>query len=170
MAAAYQQVDFVTESKKTGSHGGKRNNSGRKLKYNEQTAVIRLPISVVERIKAHGFDAPVTPDPSPDDINLQAELEKYKAANLKVVTQCDKYHQRSIDLDAQVHTLKRQADQLRAEITRLKHLEQDCQAIKDDGIQCDRTAKVKVKVNGIAINVCLQHNNQLVKIGAPLPN
>ena len=157
MEAEYQQVDFVTELKKTENRGGKRNNAGRKLKYNEQTTAIRLPISIVERIKKHGFDAPA----NPNDINLQAELEKYKAANLKVVAQCDKYHQRSIDLDTQVREFKRQSDKLRAEITRLKHLELDCQVIKADGNQCDREAKVKVNLSGIAINVCLQHQNQL---------
>ena len=42
----------VTKSKR----GGKRDNAGRKLKNGEQTAVIRLPVSIVEKIKSGSFE------------------------------------------------------------------------------------------------------------------
>jgi prefoldin subunit 5 len=95
------------------------------------------------------------------DGGLQAELEKYKAANFQLVIERDKYYQRVVELDNQVRELKRQPDKLRAEITRLKHLEQDCQALKATGERCDRPAKGKVEYHGVLINVCLQHQNQL---------
>ena len=49
----YKQTDIVTASK---PHGGKRENSGRKLKNNEPTATIRLPISIIEKIKNGYFE------------------------------------------------------------------------------------------------------------------
>lgn len=45
--ATYKQVDIVTESKQ---RGGKRENSGAKLKHGEPTKTIRLPISLVDKI------------------------------------------------------------------------------------------------------------------------
>jgi len=49
----YKQTDIVTESK---VHGGKRDGAGRKLKYNEPTATIRLPISIIEKLKNSNFE------------------------------------------------------------------------------------------------------------------
>lgn len=94
---------------------------------------------------------------------LQVELDRYKAANESLVIERDKHYRRTVELDNQVRELKRQPDKLRAEITRLKHLEHDCQAIKANGERCDKPAKGKVEFHGVLINVCLQHQNQLMK-------
>jgi hypothetical protein len=51
--ATYKQVDIVTESKQ---RGGKRENSGAKLKHGEPTKTIRLPISLVEKINSGVID------------------------------------------------------------------------------------------------------------------
>jgi hypothetical protein len=92
-----------------------------------------------------------------------SELEKLNQANERLVIERDKHYQRVIDLENQNRDLKRQPDKLRAEITRLKHLEHDCQAIKANGERCDRPAKGKVNFHGVEIHVCLQHQNQLMK-------
>lgn len=77
--------------------------------------------------------------------------------------QRDKEYLRANTLENQVTELKRQPDKLRAEITRLKHLEHDCQAIKANGERCDHPAKGKVDFHSVLINVCLQHQTQLLK-------
>lgn len=94
---------------------------------------------------------------------LQTELDQYQAASLRLAEDRDKQYNRAVALENQVFNLKRQPDQLRAEITRLKHLEHDCQAIKANGERCNRAAKGKVNFHGVLINVCLQHQNQLIK-------
>jgi hypothetical protein len=177
--ATYKQVDFVTESKQ---RGGKRENSGRKAKYSEQTAVVRLPLSLIERIKQGNFEN-VTESNSDlkakleneivtnsNNTTLQAEIEALKAElatakanNERLVLKHDSEYLRANGLQNQVTELKRQPDKLRAEITLLKHLEHDCQAIKANGERCDRPAKGKVEYHGVLINVCLQHQNQLMK-------
>jgi chromosome segregation ATPase len=94
---------------------------------------------------------------------LKAELATAKANNERLVLKYDSENLRANGLQNQITELKRQPDKLRAEITRLKHLEQDCQAIKANGERCDRPAKGKIDFHGVLINVCLQHQNQLMK-------
>jgi chromosome segregation ATPase len=164
MAAKYKQVDFVTKSKKAKNRGGKRENAGRKSIHGGETKTIRGNIDLIpaiEKLKAGCVD--FVTNSSEELQAVKAELEKYKAANAKLVEERDKYYRRVIELENQNSDLKRQPDKLRAEITRLKHLEQDCQAIKANGDRCDRIAKGKVNFHGVLINVCLQHQNQLMK-------
>lgn len=172
--ASLKQTDIVTISKQ---RGGKRDNAGAKLKHGEPTAVIRLPLSLIERIKQGNFEN-VTESSNDLTVKLQsesvtkskaeiealsAELEKYKTANERLAEERDKHYQRVVELENQNRDLKRQPDKLRAEITRLKHLEHDCQAIKANGERCDRPAKAKTNYHGVLINVCLSHQNLLTK-------
>jgi prefoldin subunit 5 len=97
---------------------------------------------------------------------IQRLTERYDQllkVNQNLVLERDKSRLKVVELETQVRELKRQPDKLRAEITRLKHLEHDCQAIKANGDRCDRLAKGKVDFHGVLINVCLQHQNQLMK-------
>jgi hypothetical protein len=104
--ATYKQVDIVTESKQ---RGGKRDNSGRKSKYSEPTATIRLPVSMIERIKQGSFDI-VTKS---NETALQAENEKLKAeiVRLKRIAEID-----SKDFSEVVNNLNYQLDRAKAEI------------------------------------------------------
>jgi uncharacterized protein (UPF0335 family) len=94
---------------------------------------------------------------------LKAELAMAKANNERLALKFDKEHSLVIDLQSKVTDLKSQPNKLRAIIARLEHAEQDCQAIKANGERCDRPAKGKVEFHGVLINVCLSHQNQLMK-------
>jgi hypothetical protein len=158
-------VDFVTESNEIKKRGGKRDNSGRKSTHGGQTKIIRVNVELIpaiEKLQTGQFDF-VTESNKAELESLKAELDQYKAANLKLVEERDKQYQRAVALDNQIVGLKKQPDQLRAEITRLKYLEHNCQALKANGDRCNRTAKGKVNFHGVLINVCLQHQNQLNK-------
>lgn len=158
-------VDFVTESNEVKKRGGKRDNSGRKSTHGGQTKTIRVNVELIpmiEKLQSGQFDF-VTESKQAEIELLKSELDQYKAANLKLVEQRDKQSQRAVALDNQIAGLKKQPDQLRAEIIRLKHLEHNCQALKANGDRCNRTAKGIVNFHGVLINVCLQHQNQLNK-------
>ena len=161
--ATYKQVDFVTESKQ---RGGKRDNVGAKLKHGEPTAVIRLPVSMIERIKQGNFESVTESNHTAFQAEieaLKAELAMAKANNERLALKFDKEHSLVIDLQSKVTDLKSQPNKLRAIIARLEHAEQDCQAIKANGERCDRPAKGKVEFHGVLINVCLSHQNLLAK-------
>lgn len=74
--ATYKQVDFVTESKQ---RGGKRDNAGAKLKHGEKTAVIRLPVSLVEKIKQGSFE-----NVTESNNDLAAKLQNEIVTNSKL--------------------------------------------------------------------------------------
>lgn len=157
-------VDFVTESNST-KRGGKRDNAGRKSTHGGQTKTIRVNVELIpaiEKLQTGWFDF-VTESNIAEIESLKAELDQYKATNLRLVEDRDKQYNKAVALENQMFDLKRQPDQLRAEITRLNHLEHDCQALKANGERCNRTAKGKVNFHGVLIDVCLQHQKSHIK-------
>lgn len=90
---------------------------------------------------------------------LEGELNKYKAANLKLVQRYDAEHLELVGLQGKRMSNQSTINALKQEVDRLKHLEYDCQALTKSGIRCTRPAKVKSKYRGIEINTCLQHRD-----------
>lgn len=100
--ATYKQVDIVTEVNFSLSkqRGGYRENSGRKLKHNEPTATIRLPVSMIERIKQGNFE-----NVNDDYLRLKLENEKLINENAALKNSLKEY----IEC---VHLLKTKNDKL----------------------------------------------------------
>ncbi len=84
---AYKQTDIVTESK---VHGGKRDGAGRKLKYNEPTGTIRLPISIIEKLKSGNFEI-ITNSNNADYLKLKLENEKLTNENIALKNNLKEY-------------------------------------------------------------------------------
>jgi hypothetical protein len=97
----YKQTDIVTESK---VHGGKRDGAGRKLKYNEPTGTIRLPISIIEKLKSGNFEI-ITNSNNADYLKLKLENEKLTNENIALKNSLKEY----IEC---VHFLKTKNDKL----------------------------------------------------------
>ena len=79
----------------------------------------------------------------------------------KWVLKYDTEHQKLVELEGKLRNAKHEPTQLKAEISRLTHLEHDCQCLKANGDRCSRPAKVKANWHGIEINVCNQHQKTL---------
>lgn len=103
MSKQYKQVDFVTESLKN-PRGGKRENAGRKSKFSEKTAAIRLPISIIEKLKSGNFEI-ITNSNNADYLKLKLENEKLTNENIALKNSLKEY----IEC---VHFLKTKNDKL----------------------------------------------------------
>ena len=79
----------------------------------------------------------------------------------KWVLKYDTEHQKLVELEGKLRNAKHEPTQLKAGISRLTHLEHDCQCLKANGDRCSRPAKVKANWHGIEINVCNQHQKTL---------
>jgi uncharacterized protein (UPF0335 family) len=176
----------VTKSK----HGGNRQGSGRKLKSGEKTVVIRLPLSLVSKIKSGDYEivtksnykqtSALTTEDIAEQVglierltteNAQLQQAKKQVARWeqvgiderleKQILKYDAEHLKVVKLTNQLRDAKHEPKALKAEIERLKHLEHDCQCLKANGDRCTRPAKVKTKFNGVLLNTCNQHAKKL---------
>lgn len=113
--ATYKQTDIVTESKQ---RGGKRDNAGRKSKHGEPTAIIRLPVSVIEKIKQGSFE-----NVTNSNSDKLIELEVKSLNCFKCVHWLDDSCRKGLTLSGwacdSVESWQAEIERLNAEITRL---------------------------------------------------
>jgi predicted RNase H-like nuclease (RuvC/YqgF family) len=92
----------------------------------------------------------------------QADLTQLQANNERLVIKYDILNEQHRQLQTKLNEAKRQPDQLRAEITRLKHLEHACQCLTKNGTRCNNPAKTTIDTdNALHLHVCLQHYKTL---------
>jgi predicted RNase H-like nuclease (RuvC/YqgF family) len=91
----------------------------------------------------------------------QADLSELQANNERLVMKYDVLNQQHRELQSKFDDAKRQPDKLRAEITRLKHLEHACQCLTKNGTRCNNPAKTTIDTKGLYLHVCLQHYKTL---------
>ena len=92
----------------------------------------------------------------------QTDLSEFQANNERLVMKYDILNQQHRELQTKLNEEKRQPDKLRAEITRLKHLEHACQCLTKNGTRCNNPAKTTIDIdNAVHLHVCLQHYKTL---------
>ncbi len=152
MTAQYKQVDFVTESKPTKQRGGKRPHAGAKLKHGEPTAVIRLPVSVIERIK-NGEVESVTN--SNELETLRSDVEYWKERGLEDYRRADTAERQVRELQAQLK------EALARHITPENKL---CQRLTGKDLLCKNKSGYLVDIDSFSIYLCEKHYKEFCKL------